>query len=315
MNDIPRSEYYRQQIASLPPLQQHMLALDVALTGNPDYEVVRQYHHYPRDIEKWMQEPGGNPVWYLSDSGYSRVVWNPYDEAVFLTYNSTSKVKARWDAAQPQRTALENYLKGEWKRLHDTLEARAERIVNRLLEADDDDVQRHIDALPERDVGLKSPVHPGDAFTAPMRIVLHKALNNDEWVTHMENMQVGGYVYGHYFRGDYAGAVADYRERCAKLGVDADASEDFLESVQEASSPKMKALKANRTELDDAERKEVMRRGAVWHHGKNGKPTPAVWKSEIRGRTYYVCNTHRAAQVKPTLKGAIRAFDFIKTTS
>lgn len=86
------------------------------------------------------------------------------------------------------------------------------------------------------------------------------------------------------------------------------------EPVEEG-GPKMKTLKLNRVELDDDERKQVMRRGAVWHHGPQGKPSPAVWKSEIRGKTYYVCNTHRAAAVKPTLKGAIRAFDFIKTTS
>lgn len=86
-------------------------------------------------------------------------------------------------------------------------------------------------------------------------------------------------------------------------------------NVGEARSPQMKTLKANRTELDDDERRLVMKRGAVWHHGKNGKPTPAVWKSVIRDKTYFVCNTHRAAAVKPTLKAAIRAFDFIKTTS
>jgi len=89
----------------------------------------------------------------------------------------------------------------------------------------------------------------------------------------------------------------------------------FGHTMNEDRSPRMKALKAGRVELDDAERKEVMRRKAVWHHGPKGSPTPAVWKSEVRGKTYYVCNTHRAAQVKPTLKGAIRAFDFIKTTS
>lgn len=80
-------------------------------------------------------------------------------------------------------------------------------------------------------------------------------------------------------------------------------------------TPRMKTLKANRIELTDAERKEVMKRGAVWHHGADGKPSPAVWKSQIGEKIYYVCNTHRAVQVKPTLKGAIRAFRFIKTTS
>ena len=192
----------------------------------------------------------------------------------------------------------------------------AKVIVNTLLEDDDDaEVQHYLSALPEPEVGLRSPVKPGDGWTATGRIVLHKAMHSGEWVTHWENLQVGGYSDGRYFRGDYPGAVANYRQRCEKLGVDPDASESFMESISEARSPKMKALKDNRVELDDAERKEVMRRGAVWHHGKGGKPTPAVWKAEIRGKTYYVCNTHRAMQVKPTLKGAIRAFDFIETTS
>lgn len=87
------------------------------------------------------------------------------------------------------------------------------------------------------------------------------------------------------------------------------------EPIAEERGPTMKTLKLNRTELDDDERRLVMKRGAVWHHGKDSKPSPAVWKSEIRGKTYYVCNTHRAMRVKPTLKGAIRAFDFIKTTA
>lgn len=187
----------------------------------------------------------------------------------------------------------------------------AKVIVNTLLE--DEEVDRYIAELPEPEVSRHSATAPGDGVTAPLRIVLHKASHNNEWVTHMENMQVGGYMYGHYFGSNYKKAVADYEQRCAKLGVEDEA--EFMESISEAKSPKMKALKDNRVELDDAERKEVMRRGAVWHHGKGGKPTPAVWKAEIRGKTYYVCNTHRAAAVKPTLKGAIRAFDYIETTS
>ena len=30
---------------------------------------------------------------------------------------------------------------------------------------------------------------------------------------------------------------------------------------------------------------------------------------------WYVCNTHRAFQCKPTLKGAIKSYDFIETTA
>jgi len=188
-------------------------------------------------------------------------------------------------------------------------------IVNDLLEDEAGDAQRYLAGLPEREISLRSAVAPGDGMTAPMRVVLHKADHNGEWVTHLENMQTGGEFYGHYFGRDYAAAVVDYKQRCKKLGVAPESGEEFLESLTEAKSPKMKALKDNRVELEPRERKEVMRRKAVWHHGKDGKETPAVWKAVVRGKTYYVCNTHRAAAVKPTLKAAIRSFDFIKTTS
>jgi len=326
-----RAEHYQQVIAGLLPLQKLMLDLDTVLTGNVPTEVVSQYHHYPDTLEKWMEEPGGHPIWYLSDGGYSRVVWNDERGDVFLTSNSTSKVKANWDNAGPQREALERFLRGEYNRLSvaaglkTRFESKAAEIVNSLLEGDDEaeNVERYLSDLPEPEVGLRSPVKPGEGGKESGRIVLHKANDyvvidrkiSGVWVTHWQSMRMGGYVDGHYFRGNYPGAVADYRKRCIALGVDPDASESFTESISEAKSPKMKALKDNRVELDDAERKEVMRRGAVWHHGKDGKPTPAVWKSEVRGKTYYVCNTHRAAAVKPTLKGAIRAFDFIETTS
>ena len=79
--------------------------------------------------------------------------------------------------------------------------------------------------------------------------------------------------------------------------------------------PKMDTLKKNRKSLTEEERKEVMSRGAVWHHGPNGEETPAVWKAEVDGKMWYVCNTHRAYQCKPTLKGAINSYDFIETTA
>jgi len=80
-------------------------------------------------------------------------------------------------------------------------------------------------------------------------------------------------------------------------------------------SPVMKTLKKNKKPLTDEERQLVMSADATWHHGPNGEKTPAVWKSEVKGKMWYVCNTHRAMQVKPTIKGAIAAFKFIKTTA
>ena len=77
----------------------------------------------------------------------------------------------------------------------------------------------------------------------------------------------------------------------------------------------MDSLKKNKKPLSDEEREEVMSRGAVWHHGPNGEETPAVWKSVDGDKCSYVCNTHRAMQVKDTLKGAINAYAFIKTTA
>ena len=79
----------------------------------------------------------------------------------------------------------------------------------------------------------------------------------------------------------------------------------------------MDILENNRKELTPEERTVVMKADAVWHHGPNGEATPAVWKSlRSNGDTVYVTNTHRAYQVRPTLKGAIAIYhSFIKGTA
>ena len=80
-------------------------------------------------------------------------------------------------------------------------------------------------------------------------------------------------------------------------------------------APELKTLKDNKKKLTPEERDAVMKAGAVWHHGPDGEKTPAVWKAEVKGKTWYGCNTHRAYRVAPTLKGAIKEFEFIKTTA
>jgi hypothetical protein len=75
-------------------------------------------------------------------------------------------------------------------------------------------------------------------------------------------------------------------------------------------------LKKNKIPLSDEERDKVMKAKAVWHHGPNGEETAAVWKSKnSNGDVKYCCNTHRAYKVADTLGGAIKHFDFIKTTA
>lgn len=77
-----------------------------------------------------------------------------------------------------------------------------------------------------------------------------------------------------------------------------------------------KKLMKRKVPLTPEEREKAMNANCTWNHGLNGEPTCAIWKSsDASGNTVYGCNTHRAMQVKPTLAGAIKAFEFIKTTA
>jgi hypothetical protein len=88
----------------------------------------------------------------------------------------------------------------------------------------------------------------------------------------------------------------------------------FSESLI-AESPEISTLKKNQIKLDPEERDQVMRARAVWHMGKDSGPSPAVRKAKVRGKTWYWCATHRFGQVRPTLRGAIKAFDKVKETA
>ena len=89
----------------------------------------------------------------------------------------------------------------------------------------------------------------------------------------------------------------------------------FKQFLVEASD--FEKLKKNKKPLTDEERKLVMDKKAVWHHGNKGAPSPAVWKSvDKNGKTTYVTNTHRAYNTATTCKGAIKRYhDFIKGTA
>lgn len=86
----------------------------------------------------------------------------------------------------------------------------------------------------------------------------------------------------------------------------------YFEKVSE-----LKTLKKNKIPLTGDERKEVMEKKAVWHHGPKGEETPAVWKSKQKdGKITFITNTHRAYDTSPSLKGAINAYHkFIKGTA
>ena len=81
-------------------------------------------------------------------------------------------------------------------------------------------------------------------------------------------------------------------------------------------APKYKLLEANKVPLTSDERALVMKRGATWHHGPGGAQSPAVFKSILHGKTWYVTNTHRAYNATNTLKGTINRYHrFIKGTA
>lgn len=87
-------------------------------------------------------------------------------------------------------------------------------------------------------------------------------------------------------------------------------------SLLTESGPQFETLKANQSKLSDAERVKVMNAKAVWHFGSGGKPSPAIKKAIVKGKTYYWSNTHRCYQCSTTLDSAIKQFfDVVKPSS
>lgn len=76
-----------------------------------------------------------------------------------------------------------------------------------------------------------------------------------------------------------------------------------------------KDIKDRKIPLEPEERALAMERKAVWYFNGGG-PSCAIWKAKTKsGKLVYGCNTHRAMAIRPTLKGAIGVFPFIKSTA
>lgn len=99
----------------------------------------------------------------------------------------------------------------------------------------------------------------------------------------------------------------DTTRKTPKMPTEEEVINELVEQIL-MESPEIKTLKKHRVTLTDEERKTVMDADAVWHLGKDGNASPAVWKSIINGKTWYVTNTHRLYQCKASLKGAITAY-------
>jgi len=91
-----------------------------------------------------------------------------------------------------------------------------------------------------------------------------------------------------------------------------------LEEKTKRKHPRWETLEKHKTPLDKEEAKKVRAAGAIWNfYGLDGKRHPelAVWKSIVKGETYYICNTHRACHIDDTLSGAIDSWPFIESTA
>lgn len=86
--------------------------------------------------------------------------------------------------------------------------------------------------------------------------------------------------------------------------------------LTEKKKSEFQVLKDNKIDLTSEERKEAMDAKCVWHHGPNESESCAIWKGkDSSGKIWFVSNTHRAFRKSPTLKSAIKEYQWVKTTS
>lgn len=133
-------ERYQRILAGLNPFQHAWMALDFKLTRHPEglhddqkmEDILSQIHQQAASLEELIGESmGTNPLRYLSDGGYSRIVWPTESKTLFLTGNSSKRAFDAWDSALPEREALETLLRQEYQTMEGLSEA--QRMVERHL--------------------------------------------------------------------------------------------------------------------------------------------------------------------------------------
>ena len=82
--------------------------LDCALTGKPYEDCL---HTFSNSSCKTPEEFYWNKIYYLSDGGYSRLVYGDYECKVLLSNDSTPKVKDAWKRCIELRSDLENLMR------------------------------------------------------------------------------------------------------------------------------------------------------------------------------------------------------------
>jgi hypothetical protein len=71
--------------------------LDAALTGASAADIWHSLNFKPKTAKEWLEQAFAcKREWYLSDGGYSRVCLNEVTGKLFLTSNSTDRVKEAW---------------------------------------------------------------------------------------------------------------------------------------------------------------------------------------------------------------------------
>jgi hypothetical protein len=102
-----------------------LLALDRALTGK-EAPATSELRSVRLEDWEWIDRE-----LYLSDGGYSRVVFSLDTGRLFLTSNSLDSTKARWDSALEERRAVEGIARGQVEGAREPNPARDHGLVPR----------------------------------------------------------------------------------------------------------------------------------------------------------------------------------------